>query len=335
MLKDLKNFKKFLIIGFIILLMASILSGCSSEKKVAIVLADPGWDSIRIHNAVAAFIADKAYGISSSETPGTTPVTYEGLLNGQIDVYMEIWSENIPNYQADVDAGKFLEMSINFDDNKQGIYVPRYVVEGDAARGIQPMAPGLKTVADLIKYKDVFKDEENPSKGRVYGAIPGWAIDRVMAAKISRYFGGEYVYFRPGSDAALAAAFTAAIEKGNPIVGYNWEPNWLTGKYDFILLEDEPYTEKGYQEGTTACPSIAVTVGVSKGLPQKSPELAEFLKKYKTSSKLTSEAMAHMKDTGADYKATAKWFLKKNDDLLNQWLPTEKAKAVRDALAKE
>jgi glycine betaine/proline transport system substrate-binding protein len=29
----------------------------------------------------------------------------------------------------------------------------------------------------------------------------------------------KFVYFRPGSDAALAAAFTGAYERGEPIVG--------------------------------------------------------------------------------------------------------------------
>ena len=34
-----------------------------------------------------------------------------------------------------------------------------------------------------LVYSKLFVDEENPSKGRIYGAIPGWAVDEVMFKK--------------------------------------------------------------------------------------------------------------------------------------------------------
>ena len=87
-----------------------------------------------------------------SEAPLTTlrrrharnhPITYNGLISGDVDVYMEVWVDNLPTYQDDLKAGKFKELGINFDDNKQGLYVPEYVIEG-SERGIEPMAPDLK-----------------------------------------------------------------------------------------------------------------------------------------------------------------------------------------------
>ena len=238
---------------------------------------------------------------------------------------MEEWTDNIPSYYPDLKAGLFQELGTNFDDNKQGIYVPRYVIEN--------MAPDLKSVKDLPKYKKLFKDSENPEKGRIYGAIPGWEIDNIMYKKYEAYgLDKDFVYFRPGSDAALSAAFTAAYEKKEPIVGYYWEPTWLLGKYDFILLEDEPYDSEKYFEGKTACPSVKVTIAASNKFKEKAPEIADFLSKYHTSSKLTSEALAHMQETGDNYNATAKWFLKNNDNLIDQWLTADKAAAVRKAL---
>lgn len=195
------------------------------------------------------------------------------------------------------------------------------------------MAPDLKSVKDLPKYKELFKDSENPEKGRIYGAIPGWEIDNIMYKKYEAYgLDKDFVYFRPGSDAALSAAFTAAYEKKEPIVGYYWEPTWLLGKYDFVLLEDEPYNAEAFLEGKTACPSVKVTIGASNKFKEKSPEIAAFLSKYHTSSKLTSEALAHMQETGDNYNATAKWLLKNNDNLIDQWLDADKAAAVRKAL---
>ncbi len=65
---------------------------------------------------------------------------------------------------------------------------------------------------------------------------------------------------------------------------------------------------------------------------KKAPDFVEFLKKYKTSSSLTAEALAYMQDEKANYEETAKWFLKNHDELISEWLPEEKAELVRNAL---
>lgn len=329
--------KKITVYLIACLLLMSFFTGCSSTQKSELVFADAGWDSVKFHNAVAGFIATEGFGYENwREISGTTPIVHEGLLKGEIDVHMEEWTDNIATYQKDLAEGRLIELGVNFDDNMQGLYVPRYVIEGDPERGIEPVAPALKTVQDLKKYKDVFPDDEQKDKGRIYGAIPGWEIDKIMYNKyIYNGLDEDYVYFRPGSDAALSAALTSAYEKGEPIVGYYWEPTWLLGKYDFVLLEDHPYDPDNpdeYQEGKTACPSVRVTVAVSNKFYETDPDFCDFLSKYETSSALTSEALAHMQETGDDHTDTAKWFLKKYDELLDQWLDSEKAQMVRNAL---
>lgn len=327
--------KRVLSLVIVAVLLATTLIGCSGDSggKGEIKFADAGWDSAKFHNAVAGLIAEEAYGYTWTEVPGSTAVLHEGIVNGEVDVHMEEWTDNITSYQVDLEAGKLQEHSINFDDNYQGFYVPRYVIEGDEERGIEASAPDLKYVWDLKEYPDVFQDEDDKDMGRVYGAIPGWEVDKIMHNKYLHYGLDEnFVYFRPGSDAALSAAITNAYEKGEPIVAYYWEPTWLLGKYDMVLLEDEPFDSETYKQGKTALPAVTVTVATSNEFAENNPEFVEFLKNYETSSALTSEALAHMQDTGADYTETAKWFLMENDELLDEWLSEENAQAVRDAL---
>lgn len=329
----MKRRNKITLSLLMVVIAALGLTGCGGQKK-ELVFADVGWDSVKFHNAVAGLVAESAYGYTWKEVPGSSPIMHEAMKKGEIDVNMEEWTDNLATYREDKEAGLFKELGTNFGDNIQGFYVPRYVIEGDAERGIEPMAPDLKSVQDLKKYPDIFPDEEKPGKGRIYGAIPGWEINEIMQKKVN--FNGlnqTYNYFQPGSDAALAAAFTSAYEKGEPIVGYYWEPTWLTGKYDLVLLEDYPYVdEDSYKAGRTACPSVNVTIGVSNQFFEKDPEFCEFLSKYETSSALTSEALAHMQDTGDNYSDTAKWFLSEHSEMIEQWLPQEEAEAVRGAL---
>lgn len=326
------------LISIVLLLSLLALAGCSGEtatESKEIVFANVGWESITLHNAIAGVIAEEIFGYTWTEVPGTTTVMHEGLIKGEIDVLMETWTDNIAPYEDDLAAGKLKELSVNFDDNYQGIYVPRYVIEGDAERGIEAVAPDLKYVWDLKKYPELFPDDENPGKGRMYGAIPGWEIDEIMYKKYLHYNLDEnFVYFRPGSDPALQAAITAAYERGEPIAAYYWEPTWLMGLYDMVLLDDEPYDKDTFLDGKCMPPAVRVTVTVSNDFAaeESNEEFIAFLSNYKTSSALTSEGLAYMQETGADFIETAKWFLGEHPELLDEWLNPEDAEAMKGFL---
>lgn len=307
----------------------------SAKKNQEIVFADSGWDSIKLHNAIAGYIASELYGYKCREVPGSSTIMHESLKSGEVDIIMECWTDNIADYKKDKNKNRFKELSINYADNRQGFYVPRYVIEGDKDRNIKPLAPNLKNVWDLEKYASIFKDPEDQSKGRIYGAIPGWEVDSILYKKYKHYkLDNTFNYFRPGSDSALSAALTSAYDKGEPIVSYYWEPTWLMGKYDFILLQDKPYTEEGNRNGETELPSVKVTVATSNKFFDNNKELVTFLKKYKTSSDLTSEALAHMQETKEDYNKTAKWFLSKHPELLDQWLNKKDAEKIKKSISK-
>ena len=333
--------KKILSIVLLISLLSLTLVGCgdgggdgSSSGEIA--FADAGWDSIKLHNAIAGTIAQEVFGYSWREVPGSSTVLHEGLLIGEVDVHMEVWTDNLATYNQDLADGRLQELGVNFDDNNQGFYVPRYVIEGDSERGIEAMAPDLKYVWDLKEYNDIFKDDENPGMGRVYGAIPGWEVDTIMHNKYLHYGLDEnFIYFRPGSDAALSAAIISAYERGEAIAAYYWEPTWLMGMYDFVLLEDNEYDPETYTLGKTALPSVRVTIGTSNDFYEDDSNqgFIDFLSRYSTSSDLTSEGLAYMQETGANYVETAKWFLIENDNLIDEWLNEENATTIREFLS--
>ena len=329
----MKDYKKHIVVIVLLIVFAIVTNVFKPVEQKEIIFGDAGWDSVQLHNAIAGLIAEEVYGYSWREIPGSTAILHEGLLYNEVDLHMEMWTDNIASYESDLKDKRFTEVTTNFDDNKQGFYVPRYVIEGDEERGIEPMAPDLKYVWDLKNYKDVFQDEEQSSVGRIYGSIPGWDADVILHNKYEYHGLDEnFRYFRPGSEAALATAFTSAYEKGEAIVGYYWEPTWLLGLYDFVLLEDEPYDEATYRDGETAMPSVKVTIGASNKFVEENPDIMEFLENYHTSSELISSALGHMQETGADVNETAIWFLKEYDYLLDEWLNEENAKIMRDYL---
>ncbi|TCO68299.1 ABC transporter substrate-binding protein [Marinisporobacter balticus] len=342
----IKKHKKFLMMLIGLFVMVSLLSACGKtdadkeqgneeKKKETIVFADAGWDSIRFHNAVASTIIEKGYGYPTTEMMGSEQTSLLGLRQGDIDVYTEIWTGNIVElYQEAIKSGDIVELSINYSDNKQGLYVPTYVIKGDPKKGIKPIAPDLKSVKDLHKYWEIFKDPEDPNKGRIFGSIPGWTADEVLREKIKNYgLDKAYNYFQAGSAPALAASITKAIEDKAPWVGYYWEPTWVTGKYDMTLLEDEAYTKEKWEDGyRCAFPSQDLTIAVNKEFSTKAPEVEQFLKQYQTSSEVTSSALAYMQENEADAKDAAKWFLKEHEEIWTKWVPAEIEKKVKEGI---
>ena len=118
-----------------------------------------------------------------------------------------------------------------------------------------------------------------------------------------------------------------------PWVGYYWEPTWVTGKYDIVLLEEAPYTDELWADGNKcAFKAVDCTITVDKVFYENHPEVVEFLSKYKTTSALVSETLAYMMNNETDLEETAQWFLKEKQEVWKQWVSEEKFNLVLSTL---
>lgn len=300
------------------------------------------YDSARLHNAIARYILEKGYGCRTDSIPGSTIPLITGLVRGDLDIDMEIWKNNIPEVWAEALAkGKVVELSVNFPDAVQGWYVPRYVIVGDPERNIEPMAPELKSVFDLPQYKELFRDPEEPDKGRFYNCILGWQCEVINTKKLAAYgLDDDYTNFRPGTGQALAAAIASAYKRGKPILAYYWGPTWVLGVYDLVMLEEPAYDEETWEalreeenpEVACAYPTVEVFIGVNKEFHDQAPQLIEFLDKYRTSNALVSKLLAYMEENRADEEATALHFLKTQPEVWTEWVPEDVAARVSASL---
>jgi len=330
--------KKIMIVfaASILVVLSACSGGSATEEEIdTIVFADAGWDSIRVHNSIAQTIIEEGYGYDTDVTAGSTAATFEGLRQGDITVYMETWTDNIKEvYEEALEAGDIEKVSVNFDDNDQGLYVPTYVIEGDEERDIEPVAPDLKTVADLKKYPEVFEDPEDAGRGRVINAPSGWAVADAIDAKFEAYDLDETMNnFMPGSDSAIVASLVDAYKNGEPWVGYYWSPTAVTAKYDLTLLEEDPYDQETWEETkATEFPPNDVVVAVHKDLPSQVPDVVEFLSQYETNNDLTEEALKYMDENDASPEEAAEWWMEEHEDLWTSWVDDEVAEKVKDAL---
>lgn len=305
------------------------------ELDRPIVFAGLDWDSNAFHTAVAQFIAEHGYGCDVDQIPGSTIPLLNGMIRGDIDVTMEMWVENVKEAWEEAEAeGKVVNLGVNFPDAVQAWFIPKYV---------QAENPGLKRVSDLPEYKEVFADPEQPSKGRFYNGIAGWAAEVINTKKLHAYDLNEhYTNFRPGTGAALSAAIESNLKREKPIFFYYWGPTWVLGKFqDQIVQLEEPefdqeiwnrMMEQERPEQATEYPLVKVYVTANSEFAQAAPEFSEFLKNYETSNAMVSKALAYMQETGGTAEDAAIDFLQNNEEVWTQWVADAVAENVKAAL---
>jgi glycine betaine/proline transport system substrate-binding protein len=311
----------------------------------SIVFADYGWDGPLFHNRVAQFILEEGYGYETDTVPGETIPLFQGQIDGDIDISTEIWLDQMPPYQPAVEEGTIVDLGQNFDGGTQGWYVPTYVIEGDEERGIEPMAPDLSHVDDLPEYWEIFQDPEDDTKGRIYDGVAGWELERVNEVKVPAYGLDEYYNrFLPGSGPALHTSLIAAYERGEPWLGFQWVPNWVTGLYDLTKLEEPEYsdecwekTEQAVEEGTAldeACawPISDVHMAANAEFADEAPDVIEFFRNYETTLEQNDMALAYMAENEVGHQEAAIWFLQEYEDTWTEWVPDDVADRVREAL---
>lgn len=313
---------------------------CEVAKPV--VFAGLDWASNAFHTAVAQRIIRDGYGCQVDTVPGSTVALINGVARGELHVVMEVWKANTPpSWTTALASGKVLEAGVNFADATQGWYVPRHLVEGPAA-----LAPGLKSVTDLPRFKTLFKDPEDPGKGRFYNCPAGWQCELFNTKKLAAYgLDASYSNFRPGTGAALDAAITASLKRQRPILFYYWGPSWLLGQWgkELVMLREPTFDAATWQaleqaadpravKSATAYPAVQVVVGVSKAFADRAPNLYAFLKRYHTSAPLVSQALAGMQSSQGTADDAARQFLKGHEEIWGPWVTPAVAARVKARL---
>jgi len=317
-------------------LSLSLVSAMAAAETL--VFVDWSWDSARVHNRIAGFVIEHGFGYETGYVFADTVPGMQGLRRGDIDISMETWTGNFRElWEEAIASGDVVDLGPNFPNAPQGWYVPTYLITGDPERGIEPLAPDLKSVEDLKKYWHLFRDPENPRKGRFYNGPTGWVVSGHNVTKLRSYGLDQYFdVFHPGSQAALDASILRAYERGEPWLGYYWEPTWIMGSLDMTMLEEPPYTDACWDEetGDLACayPPVEVRVAVNKDLLTVAPEVVEFLRNYETELKHTNEALAFMQESGGSDWDAARWFLRECQELWTGWVEPDVAARVLAAL---
>ncbi|MBD8099682.1 ABC transporter substrate-binding protein [Pseudomonas fluorescens] len=320
----------------------SMASVPASAAQAPVHFADLNWESGSLITEVLRFIVEKGYGLPTDTLPGTTITLETALAKNDIQVIGEEWAGRSPVWVKAEAEGKVVGLGDTVKGATEGWWVPEYVVKGDPAKGIKPLAPDLKSVQDLARYKDVFKDPESPDKGRFLNSPIGWTSEVVNRQKLKAYgLDDSYVNFRSGSGAALDAEIASSIRRGKPVLFYYWSPTPLMGRYQLIQLQEPPFDAQAWKTLTDAdnpdpkpTRSLAskLSIGVSTPFQKEHPQITQFFEKVEFPIEPLNQALAKMSENHTPPRDVAQAFLKAHPEVWKAWLTEDVALKVESAL---
>ena len=300
---------------------AQAATWCESGKPVK--FAGLNWESGMLFTDLMQFVLEKGYGCKTDSLPGNSIAMENALSSNDIQVFAEEWVGRSNVWVKAEKAGKVVGVGAPVVGAVEGWYVPRYVIEGDESRKIKASAPNLKSIADLAQYASVFKDQEEPSKGRFYNCPAGWTCELDNSAMLKEYgLDNSYTNFRPGTGPALDAAVLSSYRRGEPILFYYWSPTPRLGSVDLVKLDEKPGVDK----------HVDIKVGVSKTFSEQAPELVAVLEKVNLPIDLLNQNLARMSKERIDSATLAKLFLKEHPEVWHAWVDEDAAKKIEAAL---
>ncbi|MFM6989776.1 MAG: ABC transporter substrate-binding protein [Rhodoferax sp.] len=316
-------------------------SVCAADQPIK--FAGITWESGQLYTSLIRAVLEQGYGCKTELVTGSTAATEAALVSNDLQVWVEQWNRT-DTIKKGQEMGKVRLVGdlLSGGGAVEGFFVPDYVIKGDAKRGIKPMAPDLKSVADLPKYKALFQDDEEPSKGRLLSCPVGWDCEKINTQKLKAYkLDGDYTNFRAGTGAALDAAISSAIERAKPILFYYWSPASLMGKYKLVQLQEPTYNAKCWDtlrdiKVKDVCPSATpnskLTIGVSTPFASSSPGALSVLDKVQLTPEQINAAVLQMTERKASSDVVAREFMKANPAVWQKWVSADAASKINSTL---
>ena len=324
------------------LLSLLVLSAACSDDKPVIRLHAWESDSHLLNNAIFAFVVENGYGYPVEEVVQTTPVLKETLPKGEVDLNLEGWQHNIPDwYTEHTGHGNLVNLGMNYEGGPQYYLIPEWVAE----------QYGIRSVFDLPDHWEVFRDPEDPSKGLFYNGVLGWESTKINLVKLEAY--GLTRFYNPevtGSAQALEGALDEAQKGTRPVIGYYWSPAPLNAAYNWHILEEPPYTEACWDKVTAATldeglrpideacafPDSPIDKLAHKGFLSKAPDVVDMLRKMQVGLGPLNGTLAWAWENDVrDWKVGAVQYLRNNEERWRMWVTPDAYEDIKEALDSE
>lgn len=275
---------------------------CSTVK-----MADPGWSDIAATNAITRVLLE-GMGYKAKIDTLAVPITYGGLKDGLVDVFMGNWMPAQQGfYDKFVANGDVVQLRKNLEGTEFTLAVPDYVWDA-----------GVRDFADLNKFADKF---DQKLYGIGSGAPANLSLQEII--KKNDFNLGQWKLVE-SSEQAMLSEVTRAVKRERFIAFLGWTPHPMNVQLKMHYLKGgEAYF------GSTG----SVYTLTRKGYAEACPNVGKLLRNLTFTQEMENSIMAEVANKKVSNVDAAKTWIKANPAVLKAWLDGVKTLDGKDALA--
>lgn len=284
---------------------SAFAAGCDK-----IVFSDVGWTDITATTAATTTVL-AALGYETEIKMLALPVTFAGLAEGDLDIFLGNW---MPTMEADIapyrEAGTIDTVRTNLTGAKYTL-----------ATNAQGAALGINDF-------NTIKDQIEALEGKIYGIEAGNDGNRLILDMIAAdQFGLGKFEIVESSEQGMLAQVERNTTADKPIVFLGWEPHPMNANFELTYLAggDEVF---GPDFG-----GAIVATNTRKGYVAECPNTGKLLENLEFSLAMENEIMGAILNDGTDPAEAAKTWLAANPEGWKPWLAGVTAKDGSDAIA--
>lgn len=202
------------------------------ESKDPIKITVLNWTSQIVQSHITGDLLEKL-GYNVKYVPANDQLQFTALGTGDLDVEMEVWEQtNKDNFYKALKAGHIIDAGNHAAKTREEWWYPDYVAK---------LCPGLPSWKALNKCAEIFATPETKPKGRYLAGPVDWKMGDKQRVEA---LGMNFTVINAGQAASLWAELKSAYRRKQPIVLFNWTPNWVETVYPGHFVEFPPFDPK-------------------------------------------------------------------------------------------
>ena len=306
-----------LLLGLSALALPARAAAPESSDPIKIVLNN--WTSqVVLANVTGELLKKLGYNVEL--VPSDNQLQFSGMANGDLHLQIEVWEgTHKTNFEKFVGTGDLLDAGTHDAITREEWWYPHYMEE---------RCPGLPDWQALHACASEFSTPETAPKGRYLGGPIDWGKhhnERVQSLAM------DFVVVNAGQASTLWAELDAAYRREEPIVLFNWTPNWVEAKYKGRFIDFPDYAPECLSDPSWGSnPDMPYDCGAPKkgwlkkaawsGIQDKYPVAWQLLQNVNFTNPQIAEAAALVDvDELSAEDAAAKW-LEANQSVWQPWL---------------
>jgi len=202
-----------------VLATVGVMNAHAVESDDPIIIVQNNWTSQLVLSHVVGKVLE-GMGYTIEYSPSDTQLQFTAMAAGDMHFQVEAWEGSMKDpFEAALKEG-MVDAGTHSAVTREEWWYPSYMNE---------MCPGLPDWKALDACAEKFATAETAPKGRFVGPPADWGkhyADRIDALQMN------FEAINVGQAATLWAELQAAYDRKEPVVLFNWTPNYIEAKFD-------------------------------------------------------------------------------------------------------